>query len=223
MDFKPNYYISHTDYFQTGINKQNQGESLNNEFGLWSHLLTNKSKQVFYGKKYPWIVEYPTKNEFVNKKLLGETLWTEAKRHHNYYDYSIDDRVTFNKAYIWSDREHSGMLNLIPNNGALNTLSKYPITNKDNTQDILITQENKQWHFNDIYNRVKSNRNNRPLFNWDINQIDKSVNNQAVSFYGKPVLEQLSSEVFFVNLIQDKTSQYDMELKFAIHTEEIDN
>jgi hypothetical protein len=218
MDYKPNYYISHSDYFQSGVNVSSDSS----ETGLWSHLLTNRSKQVFYGNKYPWIIEYPTKHEYVNKDLQGISLWTEAKRYHNEYDYAPDERVTFNKAVIFSDRENSHNLNLIVNNGTLSQLSNYPITNSD-SQDILISQHNKKWSFNHFYNRVKSNRNNIPPFLWDDNQINKTVNLQAVSFYSKSVLEHMSSEVFLVRLTQDKTSQYDLELKFTMQTEEIDN
>lgn len=216
MDFKPNYYVNHTDYFQSGINTTTDYS----EFGIWSHLLTNRSKQVFYGKKYPWIVEFPTKNDYTSKKLEGLSIWTEAKRYHNEYDYAIDDRVTFNKLNVSSDRENSGNLVLVPNNGVLSMLSKYPIT-KQNEQEILITQNNDKWTLNSIYNRAKSNRNNIPLFLYDENQIDKSVNPNAVSFFGKPVLEQLSSDNFLVRLTQDKTSQYDLELKFVVTKEEI--
>ena len=218
MDFKPNYYIGHTDYFQSGVNQTSD----TTEFGLWSHLLTNRSKRVFYGKKYPWIVEYPTKNQYVNKKLQGVSLWTEAKRYHNEYDYSADDRITFNKVTIFSDRENSGPLNLIPNNGTLRQLSTYPITTSTE-QDILITQDNGKWTFNHIYNRVKSNRNNVPVFLWDENQINKTINPQAISFYTKNVLENLSSDVFLIRVEQNGSTNYDLELKFTVQKEEIDN
>jgi len=210
MSFHPNYYVPHTDYFQTGKNSDG------GEFGLWSHLLTNRSKQVFYGKKYPWIVEYPTKNDYIGRRLEAVHLWTEAKRMHSEYDFAIDDRITFNKAVIFSDRENSGNLNLIPNNSSVQQLSQYPKTNLD-TQDILITQDNKRWKFEYFWNRVKSNRNNQPLWVWDENQIIKTVNQEAVSFYGKNTLEHLSSEQFLIRLTQDKTSQYDMEFKFGIN------
>ena len=61
-DFKPNYYISHNDYFQTGMSTIDTQQS-----GLWSHLLTNKSYQVFYGQRYPWTIEYTLKRS--NKGL----------------------------------------------------------------------------------------------------------------------------------------------------------
>jgi len=78
-DFKPNYYISHNSYFQTGVNTANDM----NEFGLWSHLLTNKSFGVFYGKKYEIGLEYPIGNTYASKTLEGIEIWTEAFRYHN--------------------------------------------------------------------------------------------------------------------------------------------
>ena len=211
FSFKPNYYINHTDYFQTGVNLTDDI----NEFGLWSHLLTNKSKQVFYGKKYPFTLEYPIKNEYTSKKL--ETLYfnTEAKRYHNDYDYAIDDRVTFNKAIIYNDRESSGLLELDVNTGVLSQLSKYPITQKD-SQKVLITQNDNKWNLSYFFNRVKSNRNNIPLFNYDENQIDKNINQNSVSFLGKSVLERMTGNYFIVRLTQDLTSQYDLEFRWSL-------
>lgn len=216
MSFYPNYYVAHTDYFQTGYN--NSGIS----GGLWSHLLTNRSKQVFNGVLHPWIVEFPTKNEYRGKKLEAVSFYTESKRYQNEYDFASDDRITFNKAVVYSDRENSHLLNLTINNGTLQQLSNYPKTNGNLSQDVLITQDNNRWNLNHIWNRVKSNRNNQVIWNWDVNQINKTINPEAVSFYGKPVLESMSSDLFIVRLIQDKTSQYDQELRFAeIKTEQI--
>ena len=214
MSFLPNYYVSHTDYFQTGYNST--------ENGLWSHLLTNRSKQVFNGKLHPWIIEFPTKNEYRGKSLEGVSFYTESKRYQNEYDFAIDDRITFNKAIVYNDRENSHLLNLTVNNGTLQQLSDYPKTNGNASQDVLITQDNNRWHLTGIWNRVKSNRNNQVIWNWDENQINKELNPQAVSFYGKPVLEHMTADLFVVRLTQDKTSQYDQELRFAeIKTEQI--
>jgi hypothetical protein len=218
MSFTPNYYIDYPDYFQTGINQSRA--TLQGNDGLWSHLLTRRSKQVFYGEKHPWIIEYPTKSDYVDKGLEGITLWTEAKRYHSSHDFAVDDRITFNKVVIYNDRESSGNLNLVLNTGLLSQLSQYPITNSD-TQDILISQKGTEYTFNHFFNRTKSNRNNRPLFTYDKNQIEKDVNTEAVSFHGKSVLEKMTGDQFLVRLTQDATSQFDIELKFTTQKEQI--
>lgn len=215
FDFKPSYYIAHTDYFQTGIN---QGVD-SNKYGLWSHLLTNRSKQVFYGELHDFVVEYVIKNEYTSKRLETIYLWTEAKRYHGLYDYATDDTITFNKAVIYNNRESSGNLELDINTGVLSLLSKYPITSGE-AQRILISQNDKKWSFNSFYNRRKSNTNNIPLFKYDENQINKEVNKDAISFYGKKTLERMTGTTFLVRLIQDKTSQYDLELNWASNLEQ---
>ena len=214
--FKPNYYLDYNTYFQTGLN--NSADPT--ELGLWSHLLTNKSFQVFYGKKYPWMIEYPIKNDFVTKRLENISLWMDVKRFHNEYDFAYDKDITFNKAWIYNNREHSGELNLVPQT-SLRQARRYPIRNNDNTQDILITNQDHNWTFNYIYNRTKSEDSNQPLWNWDCNQIEKTVNDKAVSFYGKKVLEYMRGNWFLVRLEQNATSQYDLTLNWATNKNEL--
>ena len=137
-------------------------------------------------------------------------------------DYNAADTITFNKAVIYNDRESSGNLNLVINIGTLSQLSKYPLTNKDNTQDILITHHNGKFTFNHFYNRRLSDKNNIPMFNWDYNMINKTVNDQAVSFYGKNVLEQLSSDTQLIQLTYDQDSRYDISLQWAVQSEILD-
>lgn len=216
FSFSPNYYVGHNKYFQTGIN--------GTESSLWSHLVTNKSFGVFYGEKQPWIIEFPTVNDsYTSKHLESISLFSEAKRHHNEYDFAVDERITFNRMTIYSDRENSGLLNLVPNTGQLSLLSKYPVTNSDNSQDILISPNQKRYAANYFYNRVISNRNNQPIWLWDENQILKTVNDKAVSFTGKKTLEHLTSENFLVRLEYDTDSRYDLELKFALDNQQIDD
>lgn len=214
FSFKPNYYINHADYFQTGINQSSD----TNEFGLWSHLLNYTSKLVFYGKRQPFTVEYPIVNKYQSKKLESIGLWTVAKRIQNKYDYSVVDNFTFNKAVVYNERESSGNLELIVNNGVLSQLSKYPKKTKDG-QEILITYDDNKFNFNYFYNRVKSNFNNISLFTYDENQINKEVNKQALTYTGKKVLERMTGNMFLVRLTQDKSSQYDLELHWSENIE----
>lgn len=209
-DFKPNYYVDHNNYFQTGINVSGD------EFGLWSHNLTNKSYRVFYGKKYPSIVEYSTKNNLIETGLNNISFKSDAKRYHSDYNIAYDRNITWNKAIVYSSRENSGVLNLIPQK-TFSQISKYPITNKDNTQDILITNSNELWSFDYIYNRVKSEVNNQPHLLFDKNHIEKTVNFKAVSFLGKKILESLSSTSFNVHLEFTGDTRYEVDLQWALN------
>jgi hypothetical protein len=216
--FKPNYYISHNNYFQTGVNEAKDSS----ELGLWSHLLTNKSYQVFYGKKQPFMVEYPIKEEFVTKTLNNVQIWTEAKRYHNDYDYATSIGLTFNKSMIYNNIVCSGNLNLIPEKTKTSNSKNYPKTNLNNTQDIMITNpDGFKWNYDYFYNRVKSNTSNIPFLLQDKNQIDKFVNTTAVSFKGKALLERMVGDWFLNRLTYDKDTRYSLALKFTLNESEI--
>jgi DNA replication protein DnaC len=55
------------------------------------------------------------------------------------------------------------------------------------------------WNVNYFYNRTKDQNNNVPLFTYDENEIQKHINQQAVSFYGKRTLERLRGMEFLIN------------------------
>lgn len=285
--FKPNFYINHNSYFQTGINSCYTPEPLscsiyylediiatvtwegiscdgNNtpisgtippgggtydlppmitgslgftvgsatikaaiptpaptlplSFGtsLWSHLLTNKSYQVFYGEKYPFTIEYGIKDEFVTKKLNNVHLWAEARRYHNDYDYASDISIVFNKSIVYNNICTSGDLNLIPEPNRITNSKNYPKTNANNTQDIMITNsDNFEWSYNYFYNRVKNNISNTPFILRDDNQIEIFNNPSIVSFKGRPLLERLAGNWFLNRLTYDKDSRYSLIFKFT--------
>jgi phosphoribosyl-AMP cyclohydrolase len=212
--FYPNYYISHNTYFQTGRN--NAVES--SEIGLWSHLLTNRSYQVFYGKKYPFIVEYPIKSDYTTKRLSGVKLWTEAKRYANEYDFSTTPNLTFNKSMIYNNVGCSGQLLLDIQEANLFKVKDYPKTNQNGTQNILITnKDNYQFTYDYIFNRIKYNTTNIPFILQDKNQIEKSPNPAVVKFYGINPLKKMEGDWFLNRLTYDTDSRFSMTLKFVLN------
>lgn len=211
--FKPDYYSFHNDFFQVGYNYGDFAET------LWSHTLNNTSMQVFQGIKYPWIVEVPFKNQNVNKILKTVEINLESKRYQNQWDYSEHKDIGFNKMVIYNNTNNSGNLNLVQQKSYKDT-NKYPITNGDGTQDILFSAENGKHYINYFYNRVKDQDRNIPNWLWDANMINKTVNQQAVSFRGKSLLERLKGQQFIMRLIQDKESRYSITLK-DVQTKEI--
>lgn len=212
MSYTPNYYINHTDYFQSGLN------SNDDTFGLWSHLLTNKSYRVFYGQKFPYIIEYPIKNQYFSKRLEDLSWNAQLRRYHNEYDFAPIEANPFTAVTIYNNYENSGRLIPVKNNGTLSQLSKYPITNADNSQDVLISYDNYRYNLNYFYNRTKSNVNNQPIWLWDENQINKTINPKAVSFYGKKTLERLKGNFFIVRLERDGNTNYDLDFRWSEQT-----
>jgi hypothetical protein len=212
--FYPNYYINHNSYFQTGRNNAVD----NNELGLWSHLLTNKSFQVFYGKKQIFTVEYPIKSDYTVKKLKGVKLFTEAKRYANDYDFSVTPNLTFNKSIIYNNVGCSGQLLLDIQQPNLANVKDYPKTNQNNTQNILITnKDNFQFTYDYIFNRIKYNTTNIPTFIQDKNQINKQPNPEVVKFYGINPLKKMEGDWFLNRVSYDVDSRFSLTLKFVLN------
>jgi hypothetical protein len=216
--FYPNYYVSHNNYFQTGLNDANSISS------LWSHLLTNKSFQVFYGKKQDFVVEYPVKEEYKGKRLNNISLWTEAKRYANDYDFTINPNLTFNKSLIYNNVVCSGNLNLIPQKNNFANIKNYPKTNPNGlSQDIIITnKDNFNWTYNYFYNRVKNNNANIPIILQDKNQIDKNANGAIVKFKGSSILNRMDGDWFLNRLAYNTDSRFSLTLKFAMNGTKFD-
>ena len=201
--FKPDFYIGFHNYFQTGINFSKDKK----EEGLWSHLLTNKSYQVFYGKKYPWTIELPFKNNMVNKVLESVSFWLDSRRYHNEYDFAEKRNEGFNKSWIYNNSNNSGRLDLIvENKNDLYQKTLYPrFTGISN--EILITENDKRWSFNYFYNEVRNELNNNPIWYWDKNVIDKVINTDSLK-YNNPWKDRLRGDFFNVILSQDKETRF---------------
>lgn len=214
--FAPNYYIGHQNYFQTGLNSPADEE----ERGLWSHLLTTQSYQVFYGKKQPWIIDYTTKLAYDSKVLDSVEFNITTRRFHDRYDWAEIENSPISSVVIYNNTANSGELKLINNTGVLNLLGKYPLTATNGTnQEILTTHKTDSWFINYFYNRVLDSNRNLPLWKWDVNQINKTINYDIVKFKGKPILEKMKGLFFNVRLKQDQESRFQYIYKFGVTQE----
>ena len=201
--FTPDYYIGHIDYFQSGVN--NSSDST--ELGLWSHLLTNQSYQVFYGKLHSWIVETPLVNQAADSIFHNIHYWLDVRAYTNEYDFAERLDLGFNTAYIYNNSDISGKLNLIreiPNN--LRQKLDYPSYNTDSI-DILATSKYKKWSINSAYNICTTKNNNVPLWINDCNQIIKAVNPSAIN-YKNTWKNRLQGDWFLTRLEQNQKSQF---------------
>ena len=209
--FKPNYYITYPDYFQTGIN---YSEDVS-EIGLWSHYPFISSYQVFYGKRYPWILEVMQPSSITDSVLHSVEYWMETKKFYNRYDFSDIVGVGFNKAYIYNNHQNSGLLNIVSQeeNNAYQMM-QYPIHNSDSA-DILQSETNGRYAFNHFYNLVRKERSGLPLWRYDCPQILKELNLDLLDFRNN-YKDRLRGDYFLVRFIQDKESRYRMAFRLAI-------
>lgn len=214
--FAPNYYLNHQNYFQTGINNSNNSS----EKGLWSHLLTNQSYQVFYGKKYPFIIDYTTKTALTSKVINSVNFNLNTRRYHDEYDWAEIENKPMSAITIYNNLANSGELRLVNNTGQTNLINKYPKTAiNGKSQEILTTHKEEQWFVNYFYNRVIDNNQNKPLWLWDDNQINKTINTEVVKFKGKAVLESIKGMFANVRLTQDVETQFQYIYRFGVANE----
>lgn len=214
--FTPDFYVEHQHYFQTGKNFAYDS----NEIGLWSHLLTAQSYQVFYGKRYPFMLELPVREQYVHKILMNIQYRMEARRYHSEIDWAVHRTTGFNKAWVYNDRNNSGLLNLIPEEkNDMYQKVNYPRVDGDSTS-ILATEVDDRWSINDFFNRVKDDQNNVPLWVKDANDINKEVNGDAI-YFDSVWLDRLRGDWFLVRYSNDQESRFKMMFRWASNEEKI--
>lgn len=217
--FYPNYYISYDNYFRTGLNESNNGTTV--KTGLWSHLLTNKSYGVFYGKKYSWSVEIVTKEQFNQKIMSSVNYWLDSMIYHNDYDYAQNTDIGLDSAIVYNNTNNSGKLNLVKRKeNSRFQYTQYPKYNNDGSSDILASFDEGSWRFNDFFNRTINENNNVPIWNYDINAIDKVINPKAVSFK-RTWMDRLRGDYFLIRFEGGSDTRYKQIFKWNFNNEQI--
>ena len=210
-DFHPDFAISYNDYFQTGHNNDKSKK------GIWTHLITNKSYQVFYGELFEWTIELPTKVEYINKTLNHLNIWATSKRFQGEYDFVEHRKRALNSLILYNNTNNSGNLLLNYSDGIKNT----PKSVDEVSQKIPTTHTNNKINVSYFYNRVINQDNNIPIWKWDENEIKKSLNPIAISFKGKKVLERLRGDVMFMRASQYESSLFKHTFKWNQNNESV--
>lgn len=193
--FCPDYYVEQQSYFQSGLNFSGD----NREVGLWSHLLTNKSFQTFYGTTYPFILEVPMKEKFQGSILSSVEYELDARRYVNNVNYTLDRKVGLDSMVLYNETNNSGELILIPEEKN-NMMQKamYPRVVGDHTE-VLDTEVYRRHKVNDIFNYVKDDRSGDLMWIKDENDIMRSVNGEVMD-YKKSWLDRLRGSYVMMRL-----------------------
>lgn len=211
--FLPNYFIPQLGHFQTIINTP-AGAS------LWNHNLSPYVYQTYYGKLYPYIVEYAVNSIPVNHALTSVSLFAEIQEYYTRQDYyslgtaNNKNTANFNKAIIYNREQSSGVVNLIPETfGNSRQKIQYPRMTASGIQTLLSRRENK-FTFNGFWN-IAAQGNGQSIWttNWaDIQAqypIDKLPNTKAIRNVGIAFQKnKIKSDFTRVRLIQDKYNRY---------------
>jgi hypothetical protein len=204
--YKPNYYVDGIEYFSSGLNTNGT---------LWNHNLTNKSYQVFYGKKYPWVIQTISKYDLSKNHLNSVEYSMDVIRYHGDYDPFYNNQITFNKAIVSNQGQSTGLLELEYNNkNNLNHLTTYPKVNANSTT-IRVTNSDGIWRFNQFYDLAPSRANNIPLWLNDCSNTIRTPNPAAIN-YQTPDLDKkrIRGEWNRIMLINDKHTNYKMIFKY---------
>lgn len=216
--FLPNYYVPLVDHFQT-ITNTSTGAS------TWNHNLNALTYQTYYGKLYPYILEYSAnsmpKTSMVNSVTLVQDI-QEYFSNYEYYSLSTgnnENLANFTKAIIYNKEQSSGVVTLISEiYGNKAQKIAYPRMTGTGIETLIGRREN-VYSFNGFWS-ISSQGSGQPIWStkWaDIqNQypIDKVPSTKAV----RPVSvsyqkQKIKSDFCKVRLIQDKYNRY----KFINH------
>lgn len=216
MSYTPDFYIEHQHYFQSGINKSRNAD----EEGLWSHCLTNQSYQVFYGKRYPFIVEVPVREQYVNKILTNYQYRMDARRYQDEVNYQVHRMTGFNKAYFYNDTNNSGELDMtMAEKGNMRQQLEYPAIRGDH-RDILVTEVDQKININDYFNEVNDDTSNMSAWIKDVNDIDRQIDPRAIDYH-RTWRDRLRGDWFLARFVNDAESRFKMIVRWFSNDEKI--
>lgn len=201
--FKPSYYIGLNSYFKTGLNYANDI----NEIGLWSHLPFSSSYQVFYGKLYPFTVEYTIGTKYTNSNIESISYRLDARKYYNQWDYADSYGIGFNKAVVYNSTQNTGELNLVfQDKDNYYQQFQYPKFNSTST-DVLQTEINGVYTYNHLYNKIKKENSGLPIWKNDSVQVTKNIDTKLLEFRNT-YLDRMRGEYFVIRLTNDKESRH---------------
>lgn len=214
--YLPSFYLHTPNKFYSWIPENSS---------IWRHNRLNHY-QNFYGKRYPFIVEYVSINNPLTTKIWDYlTLMTEAKKFNPDFNDYVDERfITFNKALFYNSRQSSGILNLMVKDNLSD--ENYLLEQvKDLEGDTIVIDRNERdWSINELRDiRVDYTQ---PMFDKKLSSLqtdyftDKIVNTNAID-YNKDwtQLESFRDKYLVVRLIFDKFDDIKLLLNYSVESE----
>ena len=156
---------------------------------IWKHLLNTTKYNNYYGKIYPYIIEYPFAYQYQDEILQNVQDYSRVYKHikdpfNSFTDFEKVEvnNEWFNKAVLYNGQQSSGILNLVPK--PINNLKEYvsyPKFNLD-SKSILYTKSDNLYQYNTFWSIVKNT--SEPLFikSCENLSIDKEVNQSNMDY-----------------------------------------
>lgn len=200
--YMPNVYVEHIDHFDSTFTRTDTQH-------LYAHNLSNKSYQVFYGKLFPFVVELSTKESPTVNFINSIEFNLDVIRYHNEFDAFYSRTKTFNKAMISNNHQTTGWLNFIINNPEDLTLTNSYPKRSANGLDILVTNSEDMWRFNDFFDISINQQNNLPLFTYDCANVNMQLNAKAVNYDKIDINKQgIRNRMARIRFVNDVESNY---------------
>ena len=193
---------------------------------IWKHLLNTTKYNNYYGKIYPYIIEYPFTYQHQDEILQNVQDYSRVYKHikdpfNSFTDFEKVEvnNEWFNKAVLYNGQQSSGILNLVPK--PINNLKEYvgyPKFNLD-SKSILYTKSDNLYQYNTFWSVVKNT--SEPLFikSCENLSIDKEVNQSNMDYSSRSFKkEPLRAKYLKIRHIKDDSDDTHIVSQFIIGT-----
>ena len=193
---------------------------------IWKHLLNTTKYNNYYGKIYPYIIEYPFTYQYQDEILQNVQDYSRVYKHikdpfNSFTDFEKVEvnNEWFNKAVLYNGQQSSGILNLVPK--PINNLKEYvsyPKFNLD-SKSILYTKSDNLYQYNTFWSIVKNT--SEPLFikSCENLSIDKEVNQSNMDYSSRSFKkEPLRAKYLKIRHIKDDSDDTHIVSQFIIGT-----
>ena len=193
---------------------------------IWKHLLNTTKYNNYYGKIYPYIIEYPFAYQYQDEILQNVQDYSRVYKHikDQFNSFTDFEKVEvnnewFNKAVLYNGQQSSGILNLVPK--PINNLKEYvsyPKFNLD-SKSILYTKSDNLYQYNTFWSVVKNT--SEPLFikSCENLSIDKEVNQNNMDYSSRSFKkEPLRAKYLKIRHIKDDSDDAHIVSQFIIGT-----
>ena len=193
---------------------------------IWKHLLNTTKYNNYYGKIYPYIIEYPFIYQYQDEILQNVQDYSKVYKHikdpfNSFTDFEKIEvnNEWFNKAIIYNGQQSSGILNLVPK--PINNLKEYvsyPKFNLD-SKSILYTKSDNLYQYNTFWSVVKNT--SEPLFikSCENLSIDKEVNQSNMDYSSRSFKkEPLRAKYLKIRHIKDDSDDTHIVSQFITGT-----
>ena len=193
---------------------------------IWKHLLNTTKYNNYYGKIYPYIIEYPFAYQYQDEILQNIQDYSRVYKHikdpfNSFSDFEKVEvnNVWFNKAVLYNGQQSSGILNLVSK--PINNLKEYvsyPKFNLD-SKSILYTKSDNLYQYNTFWSVVKNT--SEPLFikSCENLSIDKEVNQSNMDYSSRSFKkEPLRAKYLKIRHIKDDSDDTHIVSQFIIGT-----